>query len=67
MFKSMTDEHKQTLYKLVLIAILSFALSYFASRIMGMNRIILTIWFLILYLAASLDVIKEAIANLKRG
>lgn len=67
MFKSMTDEHKQTLYKLVLIAILSFALSYFASRIMGMNRIIITIWFLILYLAASLDVIKEAIANLKRG
>ncbi len=67
MFKSMTDEHKQTLYKLVLIAILSFALSYFASRIMGMNRIILTIWFLILYLAASFDVIKEAIANLKRG
>lgn len=67
MFKLMTDEHKQTLYKLVLIAILSFALSYFASRIMGMNRIILTIWFLILYLAASLDVIKEAIANLKRG
>lgn len=67
MFKSMTDEHKQTLYKLILIAILSFALSYFASRIMGMNRIILTIWFLILYLAASLDVIKEAIANLKRG
>src|SRR5699024_7240131 len=67
MFKLMTDEHKQTLYKLVLIAILSFALSYFASRIMGMNRIILTIWFLILYLAASFDVIKEAIANLKRG
>lgn len=67
MFKSMTDEHKQTFYKLVLIAILSFALSYFASYIIGFNKFILILWFLGLYLAASLDVIKEAIANLKRG
>lgn len=41
MFKSMTDEHKQTFYKLVLIAILSFALSYFASYIIGFNKFIL--------------------------
>lgn len=67
MFKSMTNEHKETFYKLVLIIVLSFALSYFASYIMGMNRIILIIWFLVLYLTASLDVIKEAISNLKRG
>lgn len=67
MFKSMTDEHKQTFYKLVLIAILSFALSYFASYIIGFNKFILILCFLGLYLAASLDVIKEAIANLKRG
>ncbi len=67
MFKSMTNEHKERLYKLIIIVILSFALSYFASRMMGMNRIILIIWFLVLYLAASLDVIKEAISNLKRG
>lgn len=67
MFRSMTDEHKQTFYKLVLIIILSFALSYFASRMMGMNRLILIIWFLILYLAASWDVIKEAITGLRHG
>src|SRR5574344_721078 len=67
MFKSMTDEHKQTFYKLVLIAILSFALSYFTSYIIGFNKFILILCFLGLYLAASLDVIKEAVANLKRG
>ena len=67
MFKSMTTEHKETLLKLVLIIILSFALSYFASHIAWVNDYILKAWFFGLYLLAAWDVLKEAFEGLRRG
>lgn len=67
MLKSMTTEHKETLLKLVLIIILSFALSYFASHIAWVNDYILKAWFFGLYLLAAWDVLKEAFEGLRRG
>lgn len=67
MFKSMTDEHKKEFYKLLIIVILSFALSYLRRSINPSNNYIFIVGFLILYLAASMDVIKEAITNLRHG
>ena len=67
MLKSMTNDHKQTFLKLVLIVILSFALQYFASHIAWVNGYILKLWFLGLYLLAAWDVLKEAFEGLRRG
>lgn len=67
MLKSMTTEHKTTFLKLVLIIILSFALSYFASHIAWVNDYILKAWFFGLYLLAAWEVLAAALEGLKRG
>lgn len=67
MLKSITNDHKQTFLKLVLIVILSFALQYFALHIAWVNGYILKLWFLGLYLLAAWDVLKEAFEGLRRG
>lgn len=65
MFKSMTREHKKTLTQLVVIVLASFALAFFTKDKAKSVWIILA--FLVLYLFAALDVLKEAIEGLRRG
>ena len=65
MFKSMTREHKKTLTQLVVIVLASFALAFFTKDKGKSLWIILA--FLVLYLFAALDVLKEAFEGLKRG
>ena len=65
MFKSMTDEHKKTLAKLIAIVLASFALAFF-TKDKG-KSIGVIIAFLILYLLAAWEVLKEAFEGLRRG
>lgn len=65
MFKSMTREHKKTLTQLVVIVLASFALAFFTKDKAKSVWIILA--FLVLYLFAALDVLKEAFEGLRRG
>lgn len=65
MFKSMTREHKKTLTQLVVIVLASFALAFFTKDKGKSVWIILA--FLVLYLFAALDVLKEAFEGLRRG
>ena len=65
MFKSMTREHKKTLTQLVVIVLVSFVLAFFTKDKAKSLWIILA--FLVLYLFAALDVLKEAFEGLKRG
>lgn len=65
MFKSMTREHKKTLTQLVVIVLASFALAFFTKDKGKSLWIILA--FLVLYLFAAWDVLKEAFEGLKRG
>lgn len=65
MFKSMTREHKKTLTQLVVIVLASFVLAFFTKDKAKSLWIILA--FLVLYLFAALDVLKEAFEGLKRG
>ena len=67
MFKSMTDDHKKRLAWLIAIVILSFGLAYFVSKNPGMNKWLVIGLFLILYLAASQDVLKEAAEGIRHG
>lgn len=65
MFKSMTREHKKTLTQLVVIVLVSFVLAFFTKDKAKSLWIILA--FLVLYLFAALDVLKEAFEGLRRG
>lgn len=65
MFKSMTREHKKTLTQLVVIVLASFALAFFTKDKGKSLWIVLA--FLVLYLFAALDVLKEAFEGLRRG
>lgn len=65
MFKSMTREHKKTLTKLIVIVVAGFALSFFTKDMDKSAWIILA--FLVLYLFAAWDVLKEAFEGLRRG
>lgn len=65
MFKSMTREHKKTLTQLVVIVLASFVLAFFTKDKGKSLWIILA--FLVLYLFAALDVLKEAFEGLRRG
>lgn len=65
MFKSMTREHKKTLFELIVIVVAGFALSFFTKDMDKSAWIILA--FLVLYLFAAWDVLKEAFEGLKRG
>lgn len=65
MFKSMTREHKKTLTQLVVIVVASFVLAFFTKDKGKSLWIILA--FLVLYLFAALDVLKEAFEGLRRG
>lgn len=65
MFKSMTYEHKKTLAKLIAIVLASFALAFF-TKDKG-KSIGVIIAFLILYLLAAWEVLKEAFEGLRRG
>ena len=65
MFKSMTREHKKTLTQLIVIVVAGFALSFFTKDMDKSAWIILA--FLVLYLFAAWDVLKEAFEGLKRG
>ena len=65
MFKSMTEDHKKTLTQLIVIVVAGFALSFFAGDKGKSVWIILA--FLVLYLFAAWDVLKEAFEGLKRG
>lgn len=65
MFKSMTREHKKTLTQLVVIVLASFALAFFTKDKGKSVWIVLA--FLVLYLFAALDVLKEAFEGLRRG
>lgn len=65
MFKSMTDEHKKTLAQLIAIVLASFLLAFFTKDRAKSIWIILA--FLILYLLAAWEVLKEAFEGLRRG
>lgn len=65
MFKSMTREHKKTLTQLIVIVVAGFALSFFTKDMDKSAWIILA--FLVLYLFAAWDVLKEAFEGLRRG
>lgn len=65
MFKSMTEDHKKTLFELIVIVVAGFALSFFTKDMDKSAWIILA--FLVLYLFAALDVLKEAFEGLRRG
>ena len=65
MFKSMTDEHKKTLAQLIAIVLASFLLAFITKDRAKSIWIILA--FLILYLLAAWDVLKEAFEGLRRG
>ena len=65
MFKSMTEEHKKTLTQLIVIVVAGFALSFFTKDMDKSAWIILA--FLVLYLFAAWDVLKEAFEGLRRG
>lgn len=65
MFKSMTREHKKTLTKLIVIVVAGFALSFFTKDMDKSAWIIIA--FLVLYLFAAWDVLKEAFEGLRRG
>ena len=65
MFKSMTEDHKKTLTQLIVIVVAGFALSFFTIDKGKSVWIILA--FLVLYLFAAWDVLKEAFEGLKRG
>ena len=65
MFKSMTDEHKKTLAQLIAIVLASFILAFFTKDRAKSIWIILA--FLILYLLAAWEVLKEAFEGLRRG
>ncbi|WP_299034244.1 heavy metal translocating P-type ATPase [uncultured Anaerococcus sp.] len=65
MFKSMTDEHKKTLAQLIAIVLASFLLAFFTKDRSKSIWIILA--FLILYLLAAWEVLKEAFEGLRRG
>src|SRR5699024_3182600 len=65
MFKSMTDEHKKTLAQLIAIVLASFLLAFFTKDRAKSIWIILV--FLILYLLAAWEVLKEAFEGLRRG
>ena len=65
MFKSMTEEHKKTLTQLIVIVVAGFALSFFTKDMDKSAWIILA--FLVLYLFAALDILKEAFEGLRRG
>lgn len=65
MFKSMTREHKKTLFELIVIVVAAFALAFFTK---DMDKSAWTILaFLVLYLFAAWDVLKEAFEGLRRG
>lgn len=65
MFKSMTEEHKKTLTQLIVIVVAAFALAFFTKDMDKSAWIILA--FLVLYLFAAWDVLKEAFEGLRRG
>ena len=65
MFKSMTREHKKTLTQLIVIVVAGFALSFFTKDMDKSAWIILA--FVVLYLFAAWDVLKEAFEGLRRG
>ena len=65
MFKSMTRDHKKTLFELIVIVVAGFALSFFTKDMDKSAWIILA--FLVLYLFAAWDVLKEAFEGLRRG
>lgn len=58
---------KKELAWLIAIVILSFGLSYLVSKNPGMNKWLVIGLFLILYLAASGDVLKEAAEGIRHG
>lgn len=65
MFKSMTDEHKIELRRLVVIAILTLVLSIYHHRYVSSPYIIIV--FAIIYIMVAFDVLKEAFQMLRRG
>lgn len=65
MLKSMTADHKKTLVKLIAIVLASFGLAYFLGE--GSRELKVIIPFLILYIIAAWEVLKEAFEGLKRG
>ena len=65
MFKSMTDEHKSELRRLIVIAILTLVLSIYHHRYVSSPYIIIV--FAIIYIMVAFDVLKEAFEMLKRG
>ena len=65
MFKSMTEEHKSELRRLVVIAILTLVLSIYHHRYVSSPYIIIV--FAIIYIMVAFDVLKEAFEMLRRG
>ena len=65
MFKSMTDEHKSELKRLIVIAILTLVLSIYHHRYVSSPYIIIV--FAIIYIMIAFDVLKEAFEMLRRG
>lgn len=65
MFKSMTEEHKSELRRLIVIAILTLVLSIYHHRYVSSPYIIIV--FAIIYIMVAFDVLKEAFEMLRRG
>ena len=65
MFKSMTDDHKSELRRLIVIAILTLVLSIYHHRYVSGPYIIIV--FAIIYIMVASDVLKEAFQMLRRG
>lgn len=65
MFKSMTDEHKKELIKLIILGFLTLVLSLYYHKYVTNFGIIVV--FGILYIILGFDVIKKSIQMIKRG